>query len=256
VNGPAIDAAAWSSRWRHRSAGDKALLGLGLTGTALLLPAWPGSLLATVVAVGLVLGPAGVGWRVLATAARGPLAFIVLGAIGIALTWRTTAGGWPGLAVTTAGLAQAARTAAHAVAGTCGVFLLAATTPISDLLGWARRHRVPDPVLDVAGLVYRLLFILLDTAGQVRDAQAARLGYATRRATMRSAALATAAVLTRAWDRAHRLEDGLAGRGLDGPLRVLDDPRPSSPRFIAATLALLAGLALVSLLAPPLPLSH
>lgn len=256
MNGPAIDVAAWSSRWRRRSPGDKALLGLGLTGTALLLPTWPGSLLVSLVAVGLALGPAGVGWRVLATAVRGPLAFIALGAIGIAVTWRSTGTGWPEPAVTATSLTQAARTTAHAVAGTCGVFLLAATTPISDLLGWARRHRVPDAVLDVAGLVYRLLFVLLDTAGQVRDAQTARLGYATRRAALRSAALAAAAVLTRAWDRAHRLEDGLAGRGLDGPMHVLDAPRPSSPRFVAATITLLAGLGFVSLLASVRPLPH
>lgn len=140
MNGPAIDAAAWSGRWRGRSPGDKALLGLGLTGTALLLPAWPGSLLVTVTAVALVLGPAGVDRRVLVAAARGPLAFIVLGAAGIAVTWRTGDDpGWgvgrPGPAVTPAGLAQAARTTAHAIAGACGVLLLAATTPVTDLLG-------------------------------------------------------------------------------------------------------------------------
>jgi cobalt/nickel transport system permease protein len=253
VTGPAIDTAAWTSRWRARNPGDKALLGLGLTGIALLLPAWPASPLITLVAVGLAVGPAGVNWRVLAAAARGPLAFILLGAAGIALTWRTTGGGWPTLTITADSVTQAARTGAHAVAGTCGVFLLAATTPISDLLDWARRHRVPDVVVDVAGLIYRLLFVLLQVATEVRAAQTARLGYATRRAALRSAGLLTTAVLTRAWDRAHRLEDGLAGRGLDGPLRVLPDPRPSSPRFVAATVLLLTSLTVTALLTPHLP---
>lgn len=256
MNGPAIDNAAWTSRWRARSPGDKALLGLGLTGIALVLPAWPASPMVTLVAVGLAIGPAGVNWRVLATAARSPLAFILLGAAGIAVTWRTTGGGWPALTVTPDSLTQAARTGAHAVAGTCGVFLLATTTPVSDLLGWARRHRVPDVVVDVAGLVYRLLFVLLEAAGQVRAAQTARLGYATRRAALRSAGLLTTAVLTRAWDRAHRLEDGLTGRGLDGPLRVLHDPRPSSPRFVTVALALLAGLTVTALLTPHLPIPY
>lgn len=256
MTGPAIDTAAWTCRWRTRSPGDKVLLGLGLTALALVLPAWPASPLVALVAVGLAVGPAGVGPRILATAARGPLAFILLGAAGIAVTWRAPGGGWPALTVTPDSLGQAARTGAHAVAGTCGVFLLASTTPVSDLLDWARRHAVPAVVVDIAALVYRLLFILLATATQVRAAQVARLGYATRRATLRSAGLLTTAILTRAWDRARRLEDGLTGRGLDGPLTVLPDPRPSSPRFVAATLLLHTVVTTAALLTPHLPVRH
>lgn len=252
MRAPLIDTAAWSSPWRHRSPGDKIFLGLGLTLCALLLPPWPGSLLVTVTATALAVGPAAVRWRVLLAAARGPLAFIALGSLGIAVTWHTGGSGQLGPTVTGESLVQATRTAGRAVAGTAGVFVLAATTPISDLLGWARRRNFPEAVIEVAGLVYRLLFVLLDTTGRIRDAQTARLGYATRRATLRSAGALTAAVLTRAWSRASQLEEGLVGRGLDGPLRVLDDARPSSPRFVAANATLLAVIAAVSLLAPQL----
>lgn len=252
MRGLAIDVAAWSSPWRYRSPGDKLLLSVGLVLSALVLPPWPASLLVTAVAVGLATGPARVGWRVLGRAARGAGAFVVLGAVSIALTWRAGAGpAGVGLTVTSASAAEAARTAAHAVAGTAAMLLLATTTPLVDLLSWSRRRGVPDVVADVAGLVYRLLFVLLATAQAVRAAQAARLGYASRSAALRSAAALTAAVLTRAWNRAARLEDGLAGRGLDGPLRVLDEPRPSSPAFVLATASLLVAVAGVSLVAGP-----
>jgi cobalt/nickel transport system permease protein len=248
VRGLAIDVAAWSSPWRFRSPGDKLLLSLGLVLCALVLPPWPGCPLVVAVAVGLAVGPAGVGWRVLGRAARGAAAFIVLGAAGIAITWQPGVGATPtGLAVTPASASDALRTAAHAVAGTAAMLLLATTTPVSDLLAWCRRRGVPDVVVDVAGLVYRLLFVLLSTAQAVRAAQVARLGYASRAATLRSAAALTAAVLTRAWSRARRLEDGLAGRGLDGPLRALDEPRPSSRRFVVSTVALLGGVVATSL---------
>jgi cobalt/nickel transport system permease protein len=252
VRGLAIDVAAWSSPWRQRSPGDKLLLGCGLVACALVLPVWPAGPLVAVVAVGLAVGPAGVSWRVLAVAARGPLAFIVLGAAGIAVTWRPGPGAVAGLTVTADTLARAAATAGHGIAGTAGVFLLAVTTPISDLLGWARRRGVPEVVVDLAGLVYRLLFVLLATTRAIRAAQTARLGYATRRAALRSAAMLTATVLSRAWERARRLEEGLAGRGLDGPLRVLDDDRASSPRFVAASVTGLTALTATSVLAPAL----
>lgn len=242
MRGLAIDVAAWSSPWRYRSPGDKLLLSLGLVLCALVLPPWPGCLLVTALAVGLAAGPAGVGWRVLGRAARGAATFIVLGAVSIALTWQPGPGHVPtGLTVTAGTATDALRTAAHAVAGTAAMLLLATTTPLSDLLAWCRRRGLPEVVVDIAGLVYRLLFVLLSTAQAVRAAQAARLGYASPAATLRSAAGLTAAVLTRAWSRARRLEDGLGGRGLDGPLRVLDEPRPSSRRFVSwSVVALLA----------------
>jgi cobalt/nickel transport system permease protein len=252
VRGLAIDVAAWSSPWRHRPPGDKVLLAFGLVLCALVLPVWPGSPLVAVTAVAAAVGPAQVGWRVLARAGRAALAFIVLGGVSIAITWQAGSAGGAGpallgLTVTTASAGQAAATMAHAVGGTAAMLLLATTTPITDLLAWARRRGVPEAVVDVAGLIYRLLFVLLATAQAVRAAQTARLGYATRRAALRSAAALTAAILTRAWTRARRLEEGLAGRGLDGPLRVLEDARPSSPRFVAASLVVLATVAVVSL---------
>ncbi len=251
MQGLAIDVAAWASPWRHRSPGDKVLLAFGLVLCALLLPAWPGTLIVAVVSIALTVGPAGVPGRVLAAAAGGPLGFILLGALSIAVT--RGSGGVLGFTVTSQTLTAAVQTAGHAIAGSASVFLLATTTPISDLLGWARRHGLPDVVLDLAGLIYRLLFVLLATTGEIRAAQTARLGYASRRATMRSAAMLTAAVLTRAWSRARRLEEGLAGRGLDGPLRVLDDEHPSSPRFVAASVGLLAAVTATSFAVSLLP---
>lgn len=258
MTGMAIDVAAWSSRWRDREPRDKVVLAVGLVVCALALPAWPGSLVVTALAVLLAVGPAGVDPRVLAQAARGPLAFIALGAVSIALT-RSTGPGPDvlGLTITAESLGRAGSTTAHAVAGTSAVLLLATTTPMSDLLAWLRKLGMPEAVVDIAGLVYRLLFVLLASAEQVRSAQAARLGYASWRASFRSAAALAAAVLVRAWSRARRLEDGLAGRGLEGPLRVLDDPRVASRRFAltacAVPVAVAAGSMTVHVLTGPVP---
>ena len=160
MSAPAIDQAAWASTWRRRSPGDKVFLAGGLTISALVLPAWPTSPVVALTGVVLALGPAGVPARTLARAARGPFLFIVLGTLSIAVTWRSGDQGF-GPTVTDQSLRAAAVTVAHALAGTCAVLLLAATTPMTDLLGWMRRKGVPDAVVDVAGLVYRLLFVLL-----------------------------------------------------------------------------------------------
>jgi cobalt/nickel transport system permease protein len=75
------------------------------------------------------------------------------------------------------------------------------------------------------------------------------MGYATVRGSYRSSGALAAAVLTRSWDRARRLQDGLAGRGLEAGLRVLPETLPGSRRFEVATVLCLAAIVAVGLLA-------
>ncbi len=143
--------------------------------------------------------------------------------------------------------ARAGSLAGHALAGTAAVLLLATTTPMSDLLPALRRLHVPDAVVEVASVTYRLLFVLLESLRTIREAQAARMGYSSPLRSYRSSGALAAAVLTRSWDRARRLQDGLAGRGMETGLRVLPEVLPSSRVFRTATAAGLAGIVAVTL---------
>jgi cobalt/nickel transport system permease protein len=242
VTGLAVDDAAWASAWRRRSPADKLLLCLGLVLCALALPAWPGSVLVGITAVVLALGPARVPARTFGRAVRLPLAFIAVGTATAVVQLDGAALGWAPDAV-----ARAGSLAGHASAGTAAVLLLATTTPVSDLLPTLRRLRVPDAVVEVASVVYRLLFVLLESLRTIREAQTARMGYSSVRRSYRSSGALAAAVLTRSWDRARRMQEGLAGRGMETGLRVLPEALPSSRPFLAATAMGLAGIVAVTL---------
>ncbi|WP_432103990.1 cobalt ECF transporter T component CbiQ [Streptomyces sp. bgisy091] len=235
-----IDAAAHSSRWRRRHPVDKAVLGLGLTVLAISLPPWPGAALVLVAAVSVLLGPAGVRARQLWRAYRIPLGFCVTGAA----TLLVQVGGPDGLvAPAPGGPVRAGELLLRTSAASLGVLLLAFTTPMSDLLPRLVRAGVPAAVVDVALVTYRMSFLLLDAMRRIRDAQAARLGHTTRAATWRSLAGLGATAFVRAFDRAARLQSGLAGRGYDGTLRVLVPEARVSVRFVAASAGLLAAVA-------------
>jgi cobalt/nickel transport system permease protein len=237
VTGLAVDDAAWASAWRRRSPGDKLLLCLGLVVCALVLPAWPGSLLVGVTAVVLALGPARVPARTFGRAVRWPLTFVGVGALTAVVQVGAGGIGWAPDAA-----ARGGSLVGHAVAGSAAVLLLATTTPMSDLLPALRRLRVPAAVVEVASVVYRLLFVLLESLRTIREAQAARMGYSSFRRSYRSSGVLAAAVLTRSWDRARRLQEGLAGRGMEAGLRVLPEVLPSSRTFLAVTVLGLAGI--------------
>ncbi|SDE84808.1 cobalt/nickel transport system permease protein [Blastococcus fimeti] len=241
MTGLAVDDAAWASAWRRRAPGDKLLLCGGLVVTALVLPAWPGSALVGVVAVALAVGPARVPARTFLRATRWPAAFIVVGALTAVVE---VGSGGPGWAPDAA--ARSGSLAGHALAGSAAVLLLATTTPMSDLLPALRRARVPDAVVEVASVVYRLLFVLLGSLHTIREAQTARMGYSSVRRSYRSSGALAAAVLTRSWDRARRMQEGLAGRGMETGLRVLPEVLPSSRAFLTGSVVALAAIVATS----------
>ncbi|WP_031080147.1 cobalt ECF transporter T component CbiQ [Streptomyces sp. NRRL S-118] len=239
-----IDAAAHSSRWRRRHPCEKAVLGFGLTLLAICLPPWPGAVLVALATLAVLLGPAGVERRRLWRAFRIPLGFCFTGAVPLLFQ----VGGSEGF-VTLApdGPVHAGQLLLRTSAASLGVLLFAFTTPVSDVLPRLVRAGVPAPVVDVALVMYRISFLLLDAVRRIREAQAARLGLTSRAAAWRSLAGLGATAFVRAFDRAARLQSGLAGRGYDGTLRVLVPRSDVSGRFLGATAGLFAGLVTVTL---------
>lgn len=250
----AIDDAAWESPWRRRRCADKVALSLSLVLTALLLPPWPASVLVAVTSIVLIVAVAKIPARTLATVMAAPAVFIVLGAATIAVSVGASTTGawwhWGALAVTHASTMQAASALGHGIAGTLAVMVLATTTPMVDILTWLRTLHVPDPLLEIASLTYRLLFVLLSTALTVREAQVNRLGHdAGLRRSFRATADATGHVLVRSWDRAQRLEAGLELRGYDGSLTTVAKPQLRSPALLVCAVALPAAVVAATLLA-------
>ncbi len=246
-----LDEAAWASPWRGRSVRDKAVLSGGLLVLSISLPPWPGAVACGLATLVLLLGPARIKPRQLAWIMSLPLLSIFIGVATVAVSVS-----WDGgirLALPAAGLLMARDLALRATAAVLAMFLLATTTPMIDIFGALRKARVPAPLVEVASLIYRMTFGLLDSIAAIHEAQAARLGYATRRAGMRSAAMAVTAVFVRALTRAQRLEVGLAGRGFEESLVTLDPGRVRSTRFLVGSAVLLAVLAVVGVVGVVIP---
>jgi cobalt/nickel transport system permease protein len=240
---PALDEAACTGPWRHRHPGEKAALAFGLLCCAVGLPPWPGAPVVGVVAVVLLLGPAGLGVRRLLRAARAPVAFVVVGALPLLFS----VGGPTLVRLDPAGMGAALALVGRATAAVLCLLLFAATTPLADTLPRLARLGVPPAVVDVAGLVYRMLFLLLDRIAAVRAAQAGRLGFRSVRTTFRSVAGQAGAVFVGAFDRARRMEQGLALRGEPGALQVQLPAQRLSRGFLTGTAVLIAAVVTLSL---------
>ena len=220
----ALDEAAWSGPWRLRSTGEKALLSLGLLTVAATSRSLWVSLVVLAVAVSTALFAARVPKRTYALAVVGPMTFVAVGAIPIALTF----GGQPTDVLASLGPVSLTSTGLYAAE--------AVAVPL------------PEVLVDIAGLVYRMLFTLMDSVLAVREAQAARLGFVDGRTARRSMGLMAGSVLGRAWQRSRRLEEGLRGRGYAGSLRTLPRETVVSVPFMAVSGLIVTALAATSIL--------
>lgn len=244
--GTPLDAIAWASRWRSRSVAEKVALCGGLMACALVLPPWSAAP-AVLLAVGAAARHAGVTIFHLLRMLRLPAVFIVAAGVSTAFTLDPAG---PTLATSGEALMKAGTTVGRSIAATAAMMLFASTTPMSDLTDSLRRIGLPAPCVDVISVMYRMIFLLLESVVVVRKSQTSRLGYSNARRSVRSAGLLTAAVLARAWERARTLERGLSGRNFGTTMVRPEKPFVSVTFMIgaAATNAFVAALSLTPVL--------
>lgn len=127
------------------------------------------------------------------------------------------------LGVTQAGLQTALHLFFKALGSVSCLYYLSLSTPMTDVLAVLRRLKVPRLLVEMMGLIYRFIFVFLETAENMLTAQNSRLGYATLPAGYRSLAALMSNLFIRAYKRSDELYTALEARGYDGELNVLEE---------------------------------
>ena len=191
---------------------------------------------------------------------RLPIGFIVISVLTMAVTTvpadPTAAGTLVSLpvgpwriGVATTSLEQAVRVFSVSLASVGASLFLALTTPMVDIADQLRRWKVPALFVELMTLVYRFIFVFIETATAMHLAQEARLGYTTAGRALKSAAMLASNLYLRANTRATQLFTALTARGYTGDLTVLrDDPAWSRRNLLLIALSqlVLGAAALVS----------
>lgn len=226
-----IDRYAWNNRWRAHHPGERSLLVGGLLLLAVILPPLSTAPLVLIVMTAATVLGAGVPLAAFLRTLAIPAGFLLAGLPFLALSLDFSAG--PRLAFSADGARVALDVGLRSLAAMSCLAGLALTTPVYELIPGLRRVGVPQPVVEIALLMYRLLFVVTGQALAGRRAQEARLGYGTLRRSIRSLGVLAATLLGRSLARARRLEIGLAARGFEGDLKVLTPPRTLSTMRLA-----------------------
>ncbi|HAS83757.1 MAG TPA: cobalt ECF transporter T component CbiQ [Verrucomicrobia bacterium] len=241
-----LECHACSDPMRHRHPAEKAYFSAGLLLTCLLLPP-PGPLLVLLTVLLAARIWAGIPWRVFIRTLLIPLGFILLGTVPLLISIAFGPDG-VSLAWVPEQLPSARHLLLRALGAAACLCFLALTTPVMDWLPLVHRLRVPDVIVELMFVLYRMIFILTERFAAIHTAQDSRLGFHGVRNTFRSAGLTGANLLVFSLKRAQAMERGLVARGYDGQFRGLPPEHPASRKVLVMSTLLCAGLGVAVLL--------
>ncbi len=107
---------------------------------------------------------------------------------------------------------------ARVLGGVSVLLLLSAVTPAYQVFHAVRALGMPEAWVEVALLMYRYTFILLDLVADMTAAQKVRLGYADIRRGWTSAGVVAGTVILRSVDQAVRAHEAMRVRGYRGEI--------------------------------------
>jgi cobalt/nickel transport system permease protein len=114
------------------------------------------------------------------------------------------------------------------------LLFIALTTPMTDLFMVMRKCKIPEFVIDLAMIIYRTIFFLMDQVQQIRNAQVMRLGYSGWRESINTFAMLCGAAFIASWDAGDDLIRAMDARCYDGKFALLGENRPVELRPLAA----------------------
>ncbi len=149
-------------------------------------------------------------------------------------------GGW--LAVVPAAQSLGMLVLSRALGAVSCLYFLSLSTPLPELLAVLRRAHVPAVVVELAVLIYRYIFILLDTFRDMRDSAASRLGYRGLKRSLRTTGLVYGGLLANSFRRAGACFDAMESRCYTGQIAFLTPKKKVTGKLLCLLGFPLAGM--------------
>ncbi len=165
---------------------------------------------------------------------------IILLTGGEGLLWSWSPASWLSLSVTIESLNLAFFVLCRVIGGMTGLIFISLTTPMTDLFVVMRRFRVPESVVDLAMIIYRTIFQIMDQLVITHQAQVMRLGYGSFRGSIAAVSNLCGSAFIVSWDSGEDLIRAMDARCYSGRFALLGEVRPIQLRPCLSAIAFLA----------------
>lgn len=116
-----------------------------------------------------------------------------------------------------------------ALGAVSAMYLLTLSTPASEVIQVLRSLHVPRTILELMSMIYRYIFILMDTQCRMKNAAAARLGYCDYRTALSTFGRTASNLLVVSLKKGSAYYQALASRCYSGELQFLTEEKPVRP---------------------------
>jgi cobalt/nickel transport system permease protein len=151
---------------------------------------------------------------------------------------------WLSLSITRGSVNEGILVLSRMIGGMSALIFLAVTTPMTDLFMVMRRCRIPEPVLDLAMMIYRTIFMIMDQLVQTYQAQQMRLGYSSFSESIRSLSNLCGSVFIGSWIAGEDLVRAMDARCFAGRFAMMGGIQPVErrPLLVVAVFLLVSSI--------------
>ena len=139
------------------------------------------------------------------------------------------------------GLLEGVRIASRILGGVSLLAVVGFSTPFTELMAALSWLRVPQVLIDVALFAWRYLFLLLEDAQVVYNAQKNRLGYVGYRRGLSSLGTLAGVLVIKAFDNSQSITTAMVQRGYDGDM-PMSLHKPLSVAEVGCALVFVIGM--------------
>lgn len=233
-----IDCYAYSNHLKAVHPGEKSLFSLITMIVCLTSPTVITPLIVIVLMAGVIILKAGIPARIFIQLMLVPLSFLLISFLTIAFSVSTNPSGfW--LAETFNGLTlgihyldliTAINLSLRSLGAVSCLYFLALTTPMTEIIILLHKLKVPVIITEIMVLIYRFIFIFMETAITINRAQSSRLGYVSMKSSYRSLSRLFSALLGKVFLKSQELYNAMLARCYTGEIKTLTQPYPVSLR--------------------------
>ncbi|MEG2651814.1 MAG: cobalt ECF transporter T component CbiQ [Eubacterium sp.] len=171
-----------------------------------------------------------------------PVAFLIIGSIVILVNFSWGPAPEFTVFVTREGLGTTINLWGKAFGAVSAMYMMSLSTMSGEIFSVLRRLHVPMLIVELMNIMYRYIFILMDTQSRMRNSAESRLGYTTYKRAIYSFGNTAGNLLIVSMKRGGQFYDAMEARCYDGELKFLEDKKP-----LVAKQVILAALVVIYL---------
>lgn len=121
------------------------------------------------------------------------------------------------------GLVEGLSISSRIIGGVSLIVVLGFATPFTEFMAGLSWLRVPKQFVEIMMFAYRYIFVFLEDALTIYNAQKTRLGYAGVRKGLNSFGILTGSLVLRGFEQSQKTSDAMVQRGYTGDIPLIRD---------------------------------